>query len=348
MERHGGNVYGKDIELDFSANINPLKMPQKVMEAAIKGVCEAYKYPDINYEKLRYELGKYENINFENIVCTNGASEFIYSVVNAVKPKKAVMFAPTFSEYENALRTINCKIEYFKIYEEDDFKVNVEKLIEKLDITMDMLFICNPNNPTGEVIEPKDLNLILKHCEQNNIYLVVDECFNNFLQDAEKYSIKDCIYDNEKLIIIKAFTKMYAMAGLRLGYGMCSAELAKEIKNVLPPWSVSVPAEYAAIEAMKERNFVCESCDLIEREKTYLINELGKLGLKIYGSKANYIFFKCEKNLDLYELFKEKKILIRDCSNYKGLQKGFYRIAVKTHEENKRFIEAGAKILWQK
>jgi len=348
MKGHGGDIYDKDIQIDFSANINPLKMPQKVIEAAVKGVYEAYKYPDIEYRNLRYEIGKKENVSLENIVCTNGASEFIYSLVNTIRPKRAIVFAPTFSEYENALRAAGCQIIYYQLYEEDKFKANVEKLVEMLKPKYDMLFICNPNNPTGEVIDKEDLKIILKHCEKNNIYLAVDECFNDFLDFPQRYSVKEYIYDYENLVIIKAFTKMYAMAGLRLGYGICSVNLAQRIKKAVPPWSVSIPAEYAAIEAIKEKDFVLESMKLLKKERKYLINELEKFGFEIYGSKANYIFFKCDKTLDLYELFKKNKILIRDCSNYRGLEKGFYRIAVKTHEENKRFIEEGEKFLWQK
>ena len=339
MHKHGGDVYNyKDI-IDFSTNINLMGMPEGVIRGAYEGVDLSQNYPDPYCLELREAISEYENVNVEEIICGNGAADLIFSLSFSRKPKKALVLAPTFYEYEKALRASGCQIEYFYLSEEKGFVIE-ENFINSLVEDIDMVFLCNPNNPTGELIKKDFIYRIIKRCAEKNIFLVVDECFMYFVENQSEYSVKEFAKGYRNLFILKAFTKIYAMPGLRLGYGICSnKEVLEKMYEISQPWSISIPAQRAGINALKETEYVENSLKVLKEEKEYLINELLKKEFKIYGSNANYIFFKVNSS-DFFEECLKKGFLIRDCSNYKGLEKGYYRIAVKKHYENIKFINS--------
>lgn len=346
MHKHGGDIYRNRVQLDFSSNINLMGIPKSVVEAAKKGVELSYRYPDTESHRLKEAISKAEKISEKDIVCGNGAADLIFSLVLAVKPKKALLCAPTFYEYEQALNVVDCEITYHALTEENRFLLK-EDFLEKITKDTDIVFLCNPNNPTGTLIEPLLLERILNKCGICDCLLVLDECFMDFVECADKYSVKKLYGNSKNLFVLKAFTKLYAMPGLRLGYGFSrDLDLIEKINRVSQPWRVSVPAELAGIAALKEEEYVKESLRILNEEKVFVIEELKKLRIAVYGSKANYIFFKAEK--DLYSQCLKRGMLIRDCSNYRGLEKGYYRIVVKTHEENKLLIEVLKEVLkWQ-
>jgi len=337
MYQHGGDIYKHKNMLDFSANINMLGIPKSVVLAACEGVAVSQHYPDPQCVNLRQALSEQEEIPMEQIICGNGAAELIISLILAKRPKKALLPVPSFHEYEQALHIVDCKILHHYMEEKDGFLLQ-EDFLQEIKTDVDIIFLCNPNNPTGSLIEPEFMKKILRKCEEQDVLLVVDECFIDFTQESKDYSIKGQCEKTENLFVLKAFTKLYAMPGLRLGYGLSSnLELLQKMKEVSQPWSVSIPAQMAGVAALKETNYVKQSKELLRKEKAYLISELEKLNIKTYASKANYIFF--HTGIGLYKRCYEKGILIRDCSNYEGLGEGYYRIAVKTHEENAQLLE---------
>ncbi|MEG2639632.1 MAG: histidinol-phosphate transaminase [Clostridiales bacterium] len=343
MHKHGGDVYTYENMVDFSANINPLGIPQSIVLAATKGATLSAQYPDVECRELKKSLAIAEDIKSENIACGNGAADLIFSLVLATKPKKAIMLAPTFYEYEQALRAIDCEIIYHQLTETNNFELKNDYL-NILDESVDIIFICNPNNPTGLLVDKDFLAKVLEKCEKNNILFVLDECFNDFLDYPTEYSMKDFIPKSKNLFILKAFTKLYAMAGLRLGYGFSSnQELMAKIKEVTQPWNVSTPAQHCGIAALKETEYVAKARKIVKEERDYLQKSLESLGLTLYNSMANYIFFKGPENLG--DKTKEHGFMIRDCSNYHGLTNGFYRIAVRDHNENTGLIAVLEKIL---
>lgn len=346
MHQHGGDIYNHKNVLDFSTNINLLGTPEAVIQAACEGVKFSQGYPDINCSNLTEAISMAEEVPMDYIICGNGAADLIFSLVLGKKPKKALIPVPSFYEYEQALSSVDCSLVCYELVEEKGFCLQVD-FLDEITEELDIIFLCNPNNPTGALIEPNLLMEILKLCEQYNILLVVDECFMDFVDEKEMYSMKESCMNSKNLFILKAFTKLYAMPGLRLGYGISgNLELIKRMKEVSQPWSVSTPAQFAGIAALKEKEYVKISLDLIKKEKAYLVDELTKMNFKIYASKANYIFFQGKPGL--YRECLNKGILIRDCSNYRGLREGYYRIVVNTHEENKRLVEVLKEVIeWQ-
>ncbi len=337
MHVHGGDIYTHKNMLDYSANINPLGIPQSIVDAVTQGAKRSAEYPDVKCRELKKALSQHEAIPEEHIICGNGAADLIFSLVLAKKPQKALMIAPTFYEYEQALRAISCEIVYYYLKEENGFRIQ-DDYIQQLTSDIDIIFFCNPNNPTGLLVNKEFLCRVLRQCEENDIFFVLDECFNDFLDEPEVYTLKDKLSETDQLFILKAFTKLYAMAGLRLGYGFTSnEELLTRMKEVTQPWSVSTPAQWAGLAALKETEYVAKTKVIIEEERKFLAKSLADLGLTTYGSMANYIFLKGPR--DLHEQCKKHQILIRDCSNYEGLNEGFYRVAVKDHANNEILIK---------
>lgn len=342
-EVHGGNIYKyKQAVIDFSANINPLGMPKEVKKAIIDNIDRYESYPDPFNRDLIKGISKSYGINEPNICVGNGAADIIFRIALGLKPKKALIISPTFSEYEEALNLVNCTVEHFLLKEEEGFYLN-ENILDKIDQNIDILFLCNPNNPTG-IPEKKELILkIAQSCKKNQVTLVVDECFSEFLLDEKKYSIVENLFQLEKVIVLKAFTKIYAMAGIRLGFCLCSdLQQADIINNTLQPWSVSTVASKAGIAALEIEGFVEETKVYIEDNRKYLTDQLKKLDIKSYDSKANYILFRGEENLAY--LLEKENIIVRSCKNYITLDDSFYRIAVRTRKENEIFIRALSKI----
>lgn len=345
---HGGDIYSvkeKGIEniLDFSANINPKGIPERVKTAIKEGLDTCVNYPDPLCRELTSAISEFETLRKDCIICGNGAADIIFRLVLALKPKKALVLAPTFAEYEIALNTVDCQTVRYSLKEEEEFVLN-EEYLNELDDSYDIIFLCNPNNPTGRLVSRSLLEKTLELCQKNNIVMVLDECFIEFVEDYESYSMKTYIDNFKKLFILKAFTKSYAMPGLRLGYGLCSdGELIHRIVGMGQPWAVSVPAQIAGVQALKETEYLEESLREIRLERKYLVSELIKLGIKVYEPSANYIFFNINNSHsyhahDFKDKLLEKGIIIRDCSNYPGLSEGYYRIAVKDHFANECLI----------
>lgn len=338
MYRHGGDIYSNRNLIDFSANINFLGMPDPVREAAKKAVDLSEHYPDVQCRKLKAAISERENIPAEHIFCGNGASDVIFSLVHAMRPKNALLPVPSFFEYERALGSARCRIITYGLEEKNGF-VLTEDILSKITPQTDMLFLCNPNNPTGEVVDPDLMEKILQKCERTGTLLVVDECFNDFLEQPEQYTLMPFVERSERLFVLKAFTKMYAIPGLRLGYGICcNGALLDQMERVSQPWRVSVPAQAAGVAAAKEKDFAEKSRREILKQKKKMLDAMCDIGYQVYGSKANYIFFEGEHHLQ--DQMKAKGFLIRDCSNYQGLHLGFYRAAVRCEAENAAFLRA--------
>ena len=328
--------------IDFSANINPLGLPTGVKEALIREVENFDIYPDPLCRSLISALSEHERVPAEWLLCGNGAADLIFRIVYAVRPKKAMVLAPTFAEYEEALKAVSCEVIHYALSADNSFQAD-EGLLEVLDDDLDILFLCNPNNPTGQLMSKELLTLILERCRKLGILLIVDECFNDFLDEPERYSIKDRIKDYKNLLILKAFTKIYAMAGLRLGYCLTlNNELLEVLRQAGQPWSVSTPAQIAGIQAMKEIEYIKETKKLLNKEREYLLSALEGTGITTISSGANYIFFRDEilRERPLHEQLLDQGILIRDCSNYHGLSHGYYRICIRSHQDNQSLVEA--------
>lgn len=332
---HGGNAYSGEIELDFSANLNPSGIPDAVRAAAANS--DFSHYPDVECRALSAAIAKYESVSDECIVCGNGAADLIYRVVRVISPKRALLAVPTFSEYEKALREQGCEIEFYFLREENNFALD-NGFIEMITSDTDIVFLCNPNNPVGNTISEKLLGNILARCAETGTAAVVDECFLDFTNgvSAKKFL-------NSDVVIIKAFTKICCMAGLRLGYAVFgNPKLACAVKSCGQPWSVSAPAQAAgeaAVGVLADTDYLSRTREMVACERVFLSEKLKECSAKAFPSEANFILFKMRCD-NMEEKMRQRGIAVRCCENYRGLSGMYYRIAVRTRDENERFAAA--------
>lgn len=337
---HGGNIYGNEIEYDFSVNLNPLGPPESVRDALAAALNHVEEYPDPEYRELRRGLANYWQLAEEQIVPGNGASELIPGIIRTLSPKNCMVTAPCYSGYETALNTAapSCRIHRIPLRAEDDFTLPENICQEIARVKPNLLILTNPNNPNGKRISANRLREIVDVCRTAGTVLLVDECFLA-LSGGDEDSLIHCIRSEAlPAVVLRAFTKTFAIPGVRLGYAVCSALMAERIQRELPEWNLSVFAQYAGRAALEAAaggtsGYLAASVEMIAREREFLSAELEKLGLRVFPSDANYILFQ-SRDRELHQKLLDKGILIRDCRDYHGLTAGFYRTAVRTHREN--------------
>ena len=336
---HGGDLYSAPVTIDFSANINPFGTPQAVKDAVAQSADWLLHYPDPYCRELVQAIGAFESVPEGYILCGNGAAELIFSYCTALQPKRAMVLSPCFSEYETALHTVSCAVDHYLLSEEKQFALTEDFLSVLSAWDGDLLMICNPNNPTGQVIPRNLLEQIAEICREKAVRLFVDECFLDLTDGGEALSLKEKLASMPHVLLLKAFTKSYGMAGLRLGYCLSAdAQLLQKMGRGVQPWNVSIPAQKAGVAALQQREFVEKAKELIRKEREVLLSGLQKLGRKTIPTYTNYILFYSER--ELKQPLMEKGILIRSCANYPGLREGWYRIAVKLPEQNQILLDA--------
>ena len=345
---HGGDWAGfaarhGQMPLDFSANVSPLGIPDGVRRAIEKAAAKTDRYPNPLCRELCAGIAEKEGLPPERILCGNGAADLIYRAVLARRPHRALLTAPTFAEYGAALRLAGCQTAYYKLRGETGFIFD-SGILEAIQPGVDMVFLCQPNNPTGLTIPRPLLIRILKQCRSVGALLVLDECFCDFLDEPAACSLTGELQSTKNLLILKSFTKLYAMAGVRLGYCLSAdPALLEAMASAGPPWSVSSLAQAAGLAALDEGNYVQQVQALIRAERPWLAAELKDLGLRVVPGEANYLLFRCGTPLAVP--LAEKGILLRECGNYRGLDETWYRSAVRTHEENQHLIQALREVL---
>lgn len=341
---HGGDLYGRPVSLDFSANTNPLGTPPAVRQAVIDSAGLLNQYPDPYCRALVASLADFEQVPASYILCGCGAAELIFSFCGAVKPRRALELAPTFSEYATALAATGSAVDRYPLESVNDFSLTDSFLSFLAAGQWDVLFLCNPNNPTGQTIPHPLLEEILDLCQKKDMRLFVDECFLDLTDGGKDLSLKSQLKDHPELFILKAFTKSYGMAGLRLGYCLSAdSELLRAMGRTVQPWNVSLPAQAAGVAALGERDFLKRTRAVIHEERAWLQEHLTELGLQVFPSQANYLLVRSRP--DLCEKLLERGILVRSCANYHGLGPEYLRLAVKRREENETLIAALRDIL---
>lgn len=351
---HGGDIYTYGDVLDFSSNINPFGAPRCAIDAAKDAVEEIEHYPDNQCRELAAALGEHLGAEPASIAFGNGAADLIFGLAFAERPRKALLVAPSFAEYAQALEAAGCEIVYYRLDADNRFDLDegyIGALAEDIDIT----FLCTPNNPTGRAMDRGLLERAMERCGKLGIRMVLDECFCDFLVDHGDRTMLGYVEDGShpQLVVLRAFTKMYGMPGLRLGYMLCSdGDLMERMQRTRQPWSVSNVAQAAGLAALSAED-PASSDDGIgwsERTRRYVLEEriwmekqLDRLGVEYLPADANFILLR--SGIDLFEKMLGHGILIRDCSNYIGLDKGYYRIAVKTREQNQQLVKTLEDVL---
>lgn len=345
---HGGDWagyrarFGHDA-LDFSANVSPLGLPQGVADAIVAALPTADRYPDPLCRELRTALSRAEQLPEPWILCGNGAADLIYRLVWTLKPRRALLPAPTFAEYAAALESVGCEVKRKTLHEADDFAVT-EAFVQAVNQSIDLVFLCQPNNPTGQITPPELVQRLVRRCADCGAVLVVDECFLDFLQQRDALTAKPLLQTAPNLVILKAFTKLYAMAGVRLGYALCAnTALLAKMQAAGQPWGVSSLAQAAGAAALRETAYADAVRALIADQRPRLAAGLRALGLQVIEGSANYLLFRAPETLGA--ALQQRGVCLRSCGNYPGLSAGWYRTAVRTAPENQQLLKTLQEVL---
>ena len=345
---HGGDWvgyrarFGHDA-LDFSANVSPLGLPQGVADAIVAALPTADRYPDPLCRELRTALSRAEQLPEPWILCGNGAADLIYRLGWALKPRRALLPAPTFAEYAAALESVGCEVKRKTLHEADNFAVT-EAFVQAVNQSIDLVFLCQPNNPTGQITPPELVQRLMRRCADCGAVLVVDECFLDFLQQRDALTAKPLLQTAPNLVILKAFTKLYAMAGVRLGYALCAnTALLAKMQAAGQPWGVSSLAQAAGAAALRETAYADAVRALIADQRPRLAAGLRALGLQVIEGSANYLLFRAPETLGA--ALQQRGVCLRSCGNYPGLSAGWYRTAVRTAPENEQLLQTMREVL---
>ena len=350
---HGGNVFAvarslgvrPEEILDFSASINPLGMAAGMKAALIDSFDRLVHYPDSDAVELSLALASFHGMAAENVLVANGSTELIYLLPRMLTGRRALIVAPAFSEYARALSREGWEITYLNLLPEEGFSLSMETLAGHLEEGHDALFLCNPGNPTGTLLQPGTIEQVQQLCRNTGTFLVLDEAFMDF---CEEQSAKQLIASGGG-VVLRSLTKFFAIPGLRLGYALASAGVISSLASLREPWSVNTPAQLAGMAALDDDNYRLRTRQLVATERDYLSAGLSAIaGLKPYPSPVNYLFVEIERGPSAAELRQkllDRRILIRDCSTFKGLDGRFFRVAVRRRDENARLVELVGQVM---
>jgi len=355
---HGGNIYKASklygIErgkfLDYSANINPLGLPYSLKELLKEELDNLVNYPDPECTELRQEISGYLGVGEDCVIIGNGASEVVFLLFDLLRLRRVLVPAPTFTEYAKAAQAYGTEVEYFELKEEENFRLDVSRLLSNMGAGIDAVFLCNPNNPTSTLVSKPDLLELLKHAAKRNIFVFIDEAFIEMTPDANQNSMVEFLSGYKNLFIVRAFTKIFAIPGLRLGYGLGDRELVKKMWERKLPWSVNSLACSMGKVLRTEKDYMEKTRAWIREEKQWFYNELRKLGkFKVFEPQTNFMLLKIlVDGLNAPKLkhsMAVKGVLIRDAGNFKFLNDKFFRIAIKDRESNIRFLRVLNEVL---
>ena len=331
--------------IDFSSNVNPLGCHPGVKKYLKKQLNQIHIYPDSESSKLRTNLKWFTGINTSQILVGNGATEIIYNFCSTFvnKKSKVLIPCPTFSEYEKAVKFFGGNIISFKSM---NLNNDLSKFLEKIPKN-GIIFICNPNNPTGKILSKNNMKQIVKIAQKQSSLVFVDETFIELVPDSYPTLVKSIkSYDN--LFILRSFTKSFGLAGLRIGYGLGSKKIIEILQRIKIPWNVNYIAQTAASAALCYSDFLEKSRKNIKKENLFLMKSLSKIKwLSCFNSSTNFILIKTKINSKiLQKKLLKKNILVRDCSTFCGLDENYIRIAVKNRNQNKLLMKALGEIKW--
>ncbi len=348
MTGHGGNIYHASREtgipvgsiVDFSASINPLGVPESVARVIRENISQIEHYPEPFALSLADHVGKHLDVDPRMILCGNGSTELIYLVVRALAPRRVLVPAPTFSEYERACRMITgTSCVHFFLPREDGFAPDIEAFSASLQ-ECDMAFLCNPNNPTGNLLDRDAVLEAADAAGRRGCYLVVDEAFIEFTPGR---SVVHDVAENAHLIVLRSLTKYYALPGLRLGYGVMPESVMRRMMAHKEPWTVNSLAQQAGIAALDDQAYRQRTGAVVAEWKRELETGLDALKIERVPSSANFCLVRMENAPEAVHSLRNQGILVRDCSNFVGLDGSDVRIAVRTGEENDALLKELAR-----
>ncbi len=364
MLKHKDHFHGSDLEkieeiyhikkediTSFSANVNPLGISPLLRDTLAKHVDAITSYPDREYTQLRKSICAYTGANFENIIVGNGSTELISLFIQTTHPSKALILGPTYSEYEREISLEGGHTLYYPLKEENNFQMDVEDFCSQLNDSLDLLVLCNPNNPTSTAVARKDMRKILDCALQYGISVMVDETYEEFTPEGSKISSIPLTNNYNNLIVLRGISKFFAAPGLRLGYAVTgNPDLLKYINTKKNPWTINSLAEIAGCIMFSDKDYINKTKALITGERQRMYDTLFSWKtVKVYPSCTNFLLVRIlreDVTSDMvFDHCIRKGLMIRDCSTFPFLDSSYIRFCVMSPEKNNELLEAFREIL---
>ncbi|MBM7685927.1 pyridoxal phosphate-dependent aminotransferase [Defluviitalea raffinosedens] len=357
--QHGGDLesieehYGisRNQLMDFSSNVNPLGISPKAKKELAQNLDLISTYPDRKYTQLRQKIAKYTGADFESILVGNGSTELISLFITLIHPKKSLIIGPTYSEYEREIFLNGGQAEYYPLKETLNFQLDIENLKTHLSDEINLLVICNPNNPTGSYISQKDLGIILDYCASKNIYVMIDETYIEFVENMDEITAVPLSKSYDNMMILRGISKFFSAPGLRFGYGICgNPELIRRMNEIKNPWTINILASFGAGIMLEDSEYISATKKLIHSERTKIYNTLKDWkNIKVYKPCANFVLFKLLRNditsSMIFEKLIEKHMIIRDASSFPFLNSSYMRFCFLLPEQNQKLLDALEEII---
>ena len=341
----------KENIVSFSANVNPLGISPKIKEKLADHLDVISRYPDREYTALRQAIAAYAGTRPEHLLVGNGATELISLFIQNIRPKKALILGPTYSEYERAITLAGGSTAYYPLKEEQDFQMDVPDLLSCLNRELQLLVLCNPNNPTGTAITRADMEQIVTACQAYHIFVLVDETYVEFTPEGSDISSVPLTASYENLAVLRGTSKFFAAPGLRLGYAVTGNQsFIRSAEGKKDPWGIKSVAELAGQLMFSDTEYISRTKTLISGERNRLHQILSAWNtVKLYPSMGNFQLVRIlKKDLDAHQVFEHcirKGLMIRDCSNFPTLDEQYFRFCYMMPEDNDRLLLALDEIL---
>lgn len=329
----------------FGANVNPLGLSGQVKKDLATHLDVISSYPDRNYTDLKKAIASYTGSSAEHIVVGNGSTELISLLISQRAPKKALLLGPTYSEYARELNLVGGTLEYYNLKEEQDFKLDISDLTDALKSDIDLLIICNPNNPTSSAISTSDIRELLSVCRSLGIFVMIDETYIEFAPEGAALSAVPLVPEFDNFMVIRGVSKFFAAPGLRFGYGLTSNQaFLQTLLTHQNPWSLNSVGAYAGERMLKDTDYIKKTWTLIDSERTRMCTELSGLDtVKIYPAYANFVLVRILKegltSFDVFEKAIHQDLMIRDCSSFESLNGEYVRFCIMNPEDNDRLLD---------
>lgn len=329
----------------FGANVNPLGLSESVKKDLAAHLDIISSYPDRNYTSLKKTIGEYCHISPEHIVVGNGSTELISLLISQRQAKKALVVGPTYSEYERELALTGGTITEYNLKEELDFQLDLEDFFASVAEDVDLLILCNPNNPTSSAIKNNDMKTVLNFCRERNIFVMIDETYVEFAPEVAAITSIPLTDEFDNLMVIRGVSKFYAAPGLRFGYGITSNhDFLEALLIHQNPWSLNSVAAYAGELMFKDSAYQQATRQLICSERSRMYEAIQNMpAFKTYKPYANFILVRILKeglsSFDVFEAAIKEHMMIRDCSSFKSLDGEYVRFCIMNPEDNERLLK---------
>ena len=325
--------------IKLGSNENPLGVSKKAVEAVKKTAKLMYQYPESNLEKLKEKIAEYSGVQSANIIVGGDGADEILDVLGKtlIEPgDEFIVPLPSYMYYEFTLK-IQGGIPVYAKWDVDENKLDVQSVLDNISRKTKIIFLCTPNNPTGGLIDKEDIKKVL---ESTDVLVVVDEAYFEF---SEVNNI-DLLEDYENLLILRTFSKVFGLAGMRIGYAISNPQFIGYMHRVKPVFSLTKLSYMAALATLDDEEYIKKSIQIGIESREYLYNNMSKFDkIEVYPSKANYLLVDVRKTgMTSYEFTGEmlkKGVIVRDCNSFKGLDEYWIRVSVGNLEENARFID---------